>query len=131
MKSITNRIRHALARLRTARSQWLYRDDVVKLNDSQVVIRHYYWPFGSKRVPYTSIAGYHRRPLKAWHGQFRVHGIDQKGRWYSRDRHRGEKETAIDLSIGRRIRPVLTPHDVEKVTEILDNQIARAGDPGS
>ena len=119
MKSIIKRSRQGLARLRSSGSHWLYRDDVVKLDGTRLGIRHYYWPLGSKRVPYTSIAGFDRRPLKAWQGQFRVHGIDQRGRWYSRDRHRGEKDSAIDLDVGKRIRPVLTPRDVEKVIEIL------------
>ena len=32
------------------RRHWLYRDGVVKLDESELVIRAYYWPAGSKRM---------------------------------------------------------------------------------
>lgn len=93
-----------------------------------VVVRRYYWPLGWKRILYTEIEDFSRRPLKMWQGQHRVHGIDLRGRWYSRDNRRGEKELAIDLDIGARIRPVLTPEDPDKVLEILSQRLS-AEDP--
>ena len=58
-----------------------------------------------------------------------MHGIDHRGRWYSRDRHRGEKELAIDLDVGGSIRPVLTPEDPDSVIDILRERL-RGVDPG-
>ena len=118
-----NRLRNLLRRRSPT---WLYEDDVVRLDETGITILGYYWPFGRKLIPYDDIDEFSLRPLKAWHGQFRVHGIDLRGRWYSRDRHRGEKEMAIDLDLGTRIRPVLTPDDPDGVVEILRAQLDRS-----
>lgn len=110
---------------RRQRPEWLYTDSVVRMGEDGIVINRYYWPFGRKRIPYTEIRDFDARPLAAWHGQFRVQGVDHLGRWYSRDRHRGEKERAIDLTVGRVIRPVLTPDDPDKVLAILEREVGR------
>jgi hypothetical protein len=96
------------------------------MGEDGIAINRYYWPFGRKRIRYAEIRDFTARPLAAWHGQFRVHGVDHLGRWYSRDRHRGEKERAIDLTVGRVIRPVLTPDDPDKVLAILEREVDRA-----
>ncbi len=106
----------------------LYADGIVRMREDGVVISRYYWPVGRKRIPYDEIRSFTTRPLRPWHGQFRVQGIDHRGRWYSRDRHRGEKERAIDLDVGGLIHPVLTPDDVDKVLDILERQVTN--DPG-
>jgi hypothetical protein len=104
----------------------LYADSIVRMREDGVVINRYYWPMGRKRIPYDEIRSFTTRPLRAWHGQFRVQGVDHRGRWYSRDRHRGEKERAIDLDVGGLIHPVLTPDDVDKVLEILELRLGNA-----
>ena len=115
-----NRLREA-ARNRSER--WLYRDDVVRMDEVGIVIHNYYWPLGNKRIGYADISSFTRRGLKTWQGQHRVHGIDLRGRWYSRDRHRGEKELAIDLDVGGRIRPVLTVRDPDTVMRLLRQRL--------
>ncbi len=116
------------ANARRQRPGWLYADSVVRMGDDGIVISGYYWPIGRKRIPYIEIRGFASRPLRAWHGQYRVQGVDHRGRWYSRDRHRGEKEQAIDLTVGRLIHPVLTPDDVDAVLEILDQKANKVPD---
>jgi hypothetical protein len=117
-----------MATARRPRHEWLYTDTVVRMGEERIVINRYYWPVGRKRIPYTAIRGFTARPLNPWHGQFRVHGIDHRGRWYSRDRHRGEKERAIDLAVGKLIHPVLTPDDIDMVLGILERKVTN--DPG-
>lgn len=118
------RWRVAMAR----RQESLYTDSILRMQDDRIVINLYYWPLGRKRIPYNEIRSFTPRPLGPWRGQFRVHGIDHRGRWYSRDRHRGEKERAIDLTVGRLIHPVLTPDDVEAVLTILERKVTN--EPG-
>lgn len=133
VRSLVGRMLAAPSRLRTAlgrrqRREWLYSDSVVRMGEEEIVINAYYWPLGRKHIPYAEIRSFDARPLKAWHGQFRIQGVDHRGRWYSRDRHRGEKERAIDLTVGRLIHPVLTPDDPDAVLEILERQVT--GVPG-
>jgi hypothetical protein len=110
---------------RRRRREWIYTDTVVRMSEDELVINRYYWPFGKKRIPYTDIRSFSSRPLKAWHGQYRVQGVDHRGRWYSRDRHRGDKEQAIDLTVGRLIHPVLTPDDFDDVIDILEQKVPK------
>jgi hypothetical protein len=123
VRSAAETLRRAVSR---RRGPWLYRDDGVRLNEQEIVIARYFWPFGRKRIPYAAIERVTRRPLKPWHGQFRVHGIDLWGRWYPHDRARGDKDIAIDLHVGGAIRPVLTPDEPEEVLEILQRRVAKA-----
>lgn len=104
--------------------RWLYADDVVRMNDETIAIRRYYWPRGRKRIDYRDIREQKTRTLTAWKGQYRLHGMDLRGRWYSRDRNRAEKDLAIDLDVGKRIRPVITPDDPTQVLEILNQRTA-------
>jgi hypothetical protein len=56
--------------------------------------------------------------------------VDHRRRWYSRDRTRGEKESAIDLDIGGVVYPVLTPEDPQWVAELLQQHMPnRVGEP--
>ena len=130
LKPVLRSSKRVITRLAApAGHRWLYRDDVVKLDEHAITIRAYYWPFGSKRIPYEEIQRFERRPLKSGHGQFRVQGIDLRRRWYSRDRKRGEKELAIDLDVGKPIRPVLTPDDPIEVLAILQNHVSLTRNP--
>lgn len=112
---------------------WLYVDRVVGLDADGIVLFRYYWPVGRKRIPYGDIRGYDVRTLTAGRGQFRVHGLDFRRRWYPRDTLRGQKELAIDFDVGRLIRPVLTAEDPDTVLEIVgarvseDTVVHRAG----
>jgi hypothetical protein len=120
---LTGRWHSRADRARRRGREVLYADDVVRMREGGVVITRYYWPVGRKRIAYDEIQAFTTRPLKAWHGQYRVQGVDHRGRWYSRDRHRGEKERAIDLDVGGLIHPVLTPNDVDAVLDILERRV--------
>lgn len=117
-------------RLRAARrpARLLYADDVVRIAPDGLTVRRYYWPRGRKHIPIDAIRGYRTHGLTMGQGQYRVHGIDRHGRWYSRDRNRSDKSLAIVLDVGGRIRPVLTPTDPRAVLAILD-QRTRTGPP--
>ena len=127
LAAVARRATNLRAALQRQPDRWRYQDDVVRMDDDGIVIRRYYWPGIPKRVAYADIANFTPRALKAWQGQYRVHGLDVRGRWYSHDRHRGEKEMAIDLDIGRPIRPVLTPLDPDAVVEILSQKVRGEG----
>lgn len=120
-----------VARVRTVRERVcarrlhpvvLYADGVVRVDPDGLTVRRYYWPRGRKRIPFDTIREYRTHALTMGHGQYRVHGIDRRGRWYSRDRRRQDKPLAIVLDVGRRIRPVLTPADPQAVLSILDQR---------
>lgn len=112
----------AWMRRRRVDSGLLYIDGVVRVDGDGLTVRRYYWPRGPKRIPFDRIRGYRTHALTMGHGQYRVHGIDRRGCWYSRDRSRQDKPLAIVLDVGRRIRPVLTPSDPQAVLAILERR---------
>lgn len=111
-----------LRRKRRTSRPW-YADEVVRIGHDGLTVRGYYWPVGRKRIPFDAIRNVHTHALTMGRGQYRVHGIDRHGRWYSRDRTRSDKSLAIVLDLGGRIRPVLTPADPQTVLALLDQHV--------
>ena len=54
-----------------------------------------------------------------WRGRWRLWGSGDFVHWYSLDDRRPKKTTAIELDTGGRIRPTITPDDVEAVARIV------------
>lgn len=116
--------RRTLTALRPSRQpERLYADDVVVMDQDGLTIRRYYWPAGRKRIAYQDINSYQLRGLTIGRGQYRVHGIDMHGNWYSRDPTRQHKDCAIVLDTGSRIDPILTPDNPNTVVQILERHI--------
>jgi hypothetical protein len=51
-----------------------YRDRWTSLTESEVAIRAYYFPWGTKRIPYSSIRGVSRVTLGVLSGRGRIWG---------------------------------------------------------
>ena len=81
----------------------LYDDGKIACDDTGLIIRQYY-PWGAKKIPYSSI-----KSVK---------------RWWNLDRARPEKEIALDIDTGRRIHPTITPGDPQTVERILAEHLA-------
>jgi hypothetical protein len=85
-----------------------------------LVIRHYYFPVGSKRIPYSKIQQVRRVPLKSMGPQVKIHGSADLSHWFNFDPHRSCKDVALIIALsGSRIRPVITPDDADSVAAEL------------
>lgn len=89
----------------------VFRDDVLE-------IRHYY-PWGSKEVPYTSIVGVQRVALTALRGRARIWGTANLGYWANLDTKRPSKKEGLVLDLGKRIKPFITPNDLDRVEALI------------
>lgn len=97
-----------------------YDDGGVACTDDALVIRHYYFPPGSKRVPYGRIASVRLVQLSLMRGRYRLWGSGDFTHWFNLDWDRPRKEVAFIIEVaGRHIRPVITPLDADVVAAEL------------
>lgn len=100
----------------------LYRDRCITCDDEAITIRAYYFPWGSKRIGYDQIRSATVVPIAAGSGKGRIWGTANPTLWASLDPRRPSKDRALILDIGGRIRPFLTPDDVDTVARIIQGK---------
>lgn len=103
----------------------LYVDGTVRLNDRGVTIRHFYFPFVSRFLPYERIVAVHVAELPDIGGRWRIWGTTDFSCWYSFDIRRPWKSTAIVLETFGWATLAFTPKDPDKVESIIAAQLAR------
>lgn len=101
-----------------------YDDGRICLDDHGITIRWYYL-WGSKRIPYSSIQSFIRRPMGAMTGKGRIWGSGDFVHWWNLDPRRPGKTEAFELRVGKRVIPTISPDDPERVEEILREKIGR------
>ena len=90
------------------------------LHDDELLIRRYYTPFGGpKRVERGRIRQVRPRTLGMGSGQYRLWGAGLPRFWYHYDAKRPAREVGLELDLGRRIRPVVTPADPTELQAAL------------
>lgn len=97
----------------------LYEDSYLVCDDTALTIKEYYFPFGSRRIPYAQIRRVQELPLKPLEGKFRIWGMGLSPHWYHLDWKRPGKKRAIALDLGEWIQPVLTPESHDSVLSLL------------
>jgi hypothetical protein len=108
----------------------IYRDRWIACTQDGVRIRGYYFPWGSKNIPYSAIRSVNRVPMGPLSGQGRIWGTANPTVWASLDPARMGKHEALILDLGKRVRPFITPDDLGAVeTAIREHTVpAAAGD---
>jgi hypothetical protein len=95
-----------------------YDDGKVACTGRELIIRHYYFPIGAKRIPYAAIREVCRVPLDLL-GKWRIHGSGDFVHWFNFDPHRPRKDVALVVDLGGRVKPVVTPDDPGQVVDAL------------
>ena len=88
-----------------------YADRWITCAPDAILIRGYYFPWGTKRIPYGSIRSIRRVNMGALTGRGRIWGTSNPRYWASLDPRRPRKKTALILDVGGRVQPFLTPDD--------------------
>jgi hypothetical protein len=97
-----------------------YDDGRIACTDSALVIGVYYPWGGSKRIPYARIQSVKRRRMMgAFSGKGRIWGSGDFKHWFNLDAKRPHKDWALVIDDGKKILPVITPDDVDKVVAVL------------
>ncbi len=93
-----------------------YDDGGVACTDDTLVIRRYYFPFGDKRIPYSTIESVRRRPMGGLTGKWRIWGSGDLVHWYNLDPDRPDKSIQFIIQLSRgHVQPVITPRDPDAV----------------
>ena len=102
-----------------------YEDGKIRCDDQALTIRDYY-PWGRKRIRYSSIRGVQRIPLTGANKvrKWRIWGSGDLVHWWNLDVHRPRKNVALVLDVGRHMRPTITPDDPDAVERILAGHVA-------
>ena len=87
-----------------------YADGTIVCGPDLLEIHSYYFPFGTKRVPYSQIQGLQRIEVTGvMSGRWRFWGTGNPRHWANLDRKRPKKKVAFVVDLGRRVSPIVTP----------------------
>lgn len=97
-----------------------YDDGGIVCDDHCLTIRRYY-PWGAKRIRYTSIKGVKRLNLTGMNKvrKWRIWGSGDFVHWWNLDVRRPRKDCALVIDVGHRVHPTITPDDPDTVERIL------------
>jgi hypothetical protein len=104
-----------------------YQDGRIECTDTEVRIRGYYFPWGTKTIPYSSIRSLDRFTLTTVRGNWRIWGSGDFKHWANLDRGRPKKSVGFFVDVGRRVVPFLTPDDPDAFEQVVREHIP----PGS
>ena len=107
----------------------MYRDRWIECTASGIRVRGYYFPWGTKRIRYSTIRSVRRVQLSVFRGRARVWGTANPRYWASLDPARPRKHVGFVVDTGRFVRPVLTPEDPDTFEAELRAHVT--GEPGS
>lgn len=101
----------------------LYEDDYIVCDDDALTIHWYYFPIGSKRIPYSSIRQVREEPMNFWTGAGRIWGMGLSPDWFHLDPKRPEKNRCITIDDGQWVRSIITPDNHDQVFRILQQKV--------
>ena len=103
-----------------------YEDTRIRCTAEAIEVRGYYFPWGTKHIPYGSIRSITRVNLGALTGRGRVWGTANPGRWANFDPRRAGKQVGFDLQLGGPVKPLITPDDPDAFETAVRGHV----DPG-
>jgi hypothetical protein len=97
-----------------------YDDGTIVCGADRLEIRSYYFPFGTKSVPYTQIQGLQRIEIRGlWSGKWRLWGTGNPRYWANLDRKRPKKTVGFVVDLGRQVSPIVTPDEPDAFESVL------------
>jgi len=97
-----------------------YDDGKIVCGADRLQIHSYYFPFGTKSVPYTQIRGLQRIEINGvFSGKWRIWGTGNPRYWANLDSKRPRKKTGFVVDLGRKVSPIVTPDDPDAFESAL------------
>jgi hypothetical protein len=86
-----------------------YNDGKIECGPTTLRIRGYYFPYGTKDIPYASIKGLSRFEMSALRGKLRIWGTGNFKYWANLDTGRPSKTIGFIVDNGKSVKPFITP----------------------
>jgi hypothetical protein len=97
-----------------------YDDGTIVCGPDRLEIHSYYFPFGTKSVPYTQIKGLQRIEIKGvLSGKWRIWGTGNPRYWANLDLKRPKKKAGFVVDLGSKISPIVTPEKPDAFESVL------------
>ena len=97
-----------------------YDDGTIVCGSDRLEIHSYYFPFGTKSVPYTQIKGLQRIEIQGlMSGRWRIWGTGNPRYWANLDTKRPSKKTGFVVDLGRRGNPIVTPDRPDEFESVV------------
>ena len=102
-----------------------YDDGKIVCGPDQLEIHDYYFPPGTKRIPYTHIQGLQRIEIKGlMSGRWRLWGTGNPRYWANLDTNRPNKTVGFVVDLGRTVSPIVTPDNPDAFESVLRKRAA-------
>ncbi len=101
-----------------------YNDGKIECTPTALRIHGYYFPYGTKEIPYSAIKGLRRFEMSALRGKGRVWGTGNFKYWANLDIGRPKKSVGFIVDNEKSPKPFITPDDPDSFELVLR---ARAG----
>ncbi len=96
-----------------------YHDAKIECTPTMLRIHWYYFPFGTKDIPYTSVKGIQRFTMSALRGKGRIWGTGTFKYWANLDLRRSVKKFGFTLDVGKPVKPFVTPDDPDAFEAVV------------
>ena len=107
-----------------------YSDGKVECTAKGIRIRGYYFPYGTKDIPYRSVKGMRRFEMTALKGQWRIWGTGNFRYWANLDVNRPKKKVGFILDLGKSVNPFITPDDPDAAEAVIRERAGLGPDTG-
>ncbi len=107
-----------------------YDDGRIVCDATALRIHWYYFPFGTKVIPYGRIKGVRRFDLTPLRGQWRIWGTGNFKYWANLDPARPQKKTGLLIDVGTSVQPFITPDDADAVEALVRERSHLGPDEG-
>jgi hypothetical protein len=98
----------------------LYSDSLLEISDEAILLRHYYFPWGDRRVPFEQVESIEVFPLTFLSGRWRISGSGDFRTWWPADWNRPSRDRAFRVILrGRWSRIAFTAEDAATVQALL------------
>ncbi len=105
-----------------------YDDGTIVCGLEWLEIHSYYFPFGTKSVPYSQIQGLQRVEVTGvMSGKWRFWGTGNPRYWANFDGKRPKKKAAFVVDLGRRVSPIVTPDMPDAFESVLRDRAHLGG----
>ncbi len=100
----------------------LYQDNGMFLDEEGITITSYLYPGHRRHIPYASMSDYRLIELGPLAGRHRLVGLGLRRprHFFHWDPARSTKTHSVALDTGRLIDPIISPDDLHRVVQLLD-----------